>query len=84
MLRLHTSTVNLPVRNSDKSGSWIGCNVAKPSRRRVASCCSYNANALDTSNLRAAKNFTAVLQDTGLTRLPARDLFTASINSFVA
>lgn len=79
-----TRTVNFPVCSSLSKGSWVGCNTANPSLLLVASCCSYRAKARWTSNFRAAKNLTAVLQDTGPARLPALHLFTASINSFVA
>lgn len=79
-----TRTVNFPVYSSLSRGSWVGCRTANPSLLLVASCCSYKAKARWTSNFRAAKNLTAVLQDTGPARLPALHLFTASINSFVA
>lgn len=65
-------------------GSWVGYKSARPSLLLVASCCSYSASALATSNFLAVKNFTAVLHDTGPALLPARHLLTASINSFVA
>lgn len=77
-----TKTVNFPVRNSLKSGSWVGWRTARPSRRRVASCWSYKDSARVTSNFRAVRNLTAVLQDTGPVLLYAR--FTLSKNSFVA
>lgn len=79
-----TRTVNFSVRSSLSKGSWVGCKIANPSLLLMASCCSYRAKARWTSNFRAAKNFNAVLQDTGPARLPALHLFTASINSFVA
>lgn len=82
--KILTKTVNFPVRSSLSKGSWFGYKTAKPSLRLVASCCSYRAKALATSNFRAVRNLTAVLHDTGPALLPARHLFTASINSFVA
>lgn len=81
---IFTKTVNFPVRSSLNNGSWFGCIFTKPSLFLVTSCCSYNDNALDTSNFLADKNFTAVLQETGSIRLLILVLLTVWMNSFVA
>lgn len=79
-----TKIVNLPVSSSLFSGSRLGSKRTSPSRCRVASCCSYNATARLTSNFRAARNLTAVAQETGPALRRRRSRLTSSMKFLVA
>lgn len=79
-----TSTVNFPVLSSDLSGSMEGLKSVRPSRCLVSSCCSNSTTARDTSNLRAIRNRTAVVQLTGPSLRRPRTLFTICKKFLVA
>jgi hypothetical protein len=81
---LLTKIVNLPVSNSLLRGSCLGSKRTRPSRCRVVSCCSYNVTARPTSNFRAARNLTAVAQETGPALRRRRSRFTSSMKFLVA
>lgn len=51
----------MPVCNSERKGSTSGSMLYRYSFRRICSCCSYSETARGISNLRAYKNFTAVV-----------------------
>lgn len=81
IIMILTRIVNLPVSNSVRNGSDIGSMLSRSSSRRINTCCSNNATARGTSNLRANTNFSAV--DVEIV-LPSSFLFTISINSLTA